>query len=360
MTKRRICNHLSVFLVAIVWVAVNLSVAQDRAVIQQVGGSRIPLTGVVEDFTGRDLRFRSRTGDGVKRYSRSEVVDVITQYTAHHDEGRKLLAAGKVAEAKIELTTALNDEDRPWVRREILAGLVRCALWNGDYQTAVTQFGLIVDSDPETFHYNLIPLNWTDDEPPVKLEVEARQWIKESATPHSRLIGASWLLTTSDHFDEAEMTLKKLAREPDLRIQRLAQMQYWRVKRKSKDGVDEQEVHRWQTFVDDLPAELRPGGHFLIAATWKDRREFERAARAYLWLPLVYDADRWLCAQSAFEAAESLRAMGDLTQAANTYSEVVLRYGDTRWGRPADAAWKAIRQSAADANDQTTSGTDKQ
>ena len=359
MTKRRISHYLFVY-AAIVCLKVNPSAAQDRVVIQQAGGSRIPLVGMVEDFTGRDLRFRSRTGEGVKRYSRSEVVDVITQYTAHHDEGRKLLAAGKVAEARAELTAALNDEDRPWVRREILAGLVRCALWNGDYQAAVAQFVFIVDSDPETFHYNLIPLNWTDDEPPVKLEVEARRWIGKNATPHSRLIGASWLLTTTDHFDEAEMTLKSLAREPDLRIQRLAQMQYWRVKRTSKDGVDEQEVQRWQSFVDDLPAELRPGGYFLIAATWKDRREFEGAARAFLWLPLVYDADRSLCARSAFEAAESLRAMGDLAQAANTYSEVVLRYGDTRWGRPADAAWKAIRQSTADANDQTTSGTDKQ
>ena len=340
------------------WWVSNLALAQDRVLIQQPGGSRIPITGVVDDYTGRDLRFRTIAKDAVKRYPRSEVIEVTTEYTAHHDRGRKLLAAGKIAEAKVEFTAALSEEDRPWVRREILAGQVRCALWESDYASAISRFVPIVDSDAETFHYNLIPLNWTDDEPSTRLQVAAREWIAPSATPHAKLIGASWLLSTSDRSTEAEQLLKKLAREPDVRVQRLAQTQIWRTNRKGSQVIDAEEIERWQSFVEDLPVELRSGVYFVIGEAWKERRDYDRAARAFLWLPLVFDADRGLCARACFEAAESLRALGDLSQAINLYSEVVFRYGDTRWGRLAEDAWKAIRQSKSELNNQTNSGTD--
>jgi tetratricopeptide (TPR) repeat protein len=270
------------------------------------------------------------------------VIEVTTEYTPHHDRGRRLFAEGKIAEAKLELTAALNDEDRPWVRREILATQVKCALWNGDYHDAVARFLPIVESDAETFHFDLVPLCWTDADPPASVRFDAREWIAPGATPLSKLIGASWLLSVADGSGEAEQVMRRLAREPDVRIQRLAQMQLWRLKLKKNGQIDPNEITRWDRFVEEIPRELRGGSYFVIGQAWKQRHEHERAARAFLWLPLVFDTDRWLSSRACYEAADSLNSLGDPTQAANLYSEVIFRYGDTPWGAKAEVAWKAI------------------
>lgn len=322
--------------------AVSLE-AQDRVVIQQPGGSRFPITGYVEDYTGRELTLKIRPKVPVRRYPRAEIIEVTTEYTPHHEQGRKLFAEGKITAANAEFSSALKDEDRPWVRREILASQVKCSLWNGDYAMAMSRFWPIVLSDPETFHYGLIPLNWSNDAPVDKLRLEAIQWMATSATPLSRLVGASWLLTDKELGQEAEKALKRLAREPDVAIQRRAQMQLWRVKLKGEGLVDPAEILEWQRFIESLPIELRDGAHFVVGQAWQKRQEFEQAARAYLWLPLVYDSDRWLSSRACYEAAESLMKVGDRAQATNLYSEVVFRYGDTPWGPKAEKKWNGLR-----------------
>ena len=334
-------------LVVVSQIHVAVLSAQDRVLIQQPGGSRIPISGYVEDYTGREVILRMKNGEPSRRIPRDEVVDVTTQYTPRHEQGRRLFAAGKVVEAKQEFFAALDGEDRPWVRREILAGQVKCALWKGDYHQAISRFLPIVDSDPETFHYSLIPLNWTSDEPPANIRTDARDWIGSKSPPLSRLIAASWLLTLEDNATEAEQTLKRLAREPNVRIQRLAQMQLWRLKLRKPERVDPREMTYWQQFAEELPLELRGGSYFVIGQAWSEREDHERAARAFLWLPLVYDTDRRLAGRACFEAAQSLGHLGDAPQAANLYSEVVFRYGDTPWGAKAEAAWNDIRRPTA-------------
>ena len=318
--------------------------AQDRVLIQQPGGSRFPMSGYVEDYTGREISLRLKPNEAVRRYPRADIIEVTTEYTPHHDRGRKLFATGKITEARAEFASALNNEDRPWVRREILASQVKCALWNGDYYNAVSSFIPIVQSDTETFHYGLVPLNWTDDQPSPNLRLDAREWIGPKATPLSRLIGASWLLSVGDASVEAEKTLKMLAREPDVRIQRLAQMQLWRTKLKGSSQLDPDQITGWEKFVESLSVELRGGSYFVIGQAWKLRKEHEKGARAFLWLPLVYDADRRLSSRACYEAAESMSIAGDQTGATKLYSEVVFRYGDTPWGAKAEAAWNALRQ----------------
>ena len=301
---------------------------------------------------------RIKPSDPVRRYARSEIVEVTTEYTPRHEKGRRLISAGKIAEAKVELAAAMNEEDRPWVRREILATQVKCALWNGDYLGAVSRFLPIVESDRETFHFSLVPLCWTSDEPPANIRFDAREWIGPPRNHrYQRLIGASWLLLVADGSAmEAEQMLKRLAK-PDVRIQRLAQMQLWRLKlKKSRDDRSRTRSSHWDRFVEDLSQELRGGSYFVIGEAWKNRKENERAARAYLWLPLVFDTDRWLSSRACYEAADSLNSLGDPSQAANLYSEVIFRYGDTPWGAKAEVAWKAIKEKAITDNEDFRTG----
>lgn len=320
--------------------------AQDRVIIQQPGGSRFTYSGIIDDYTGRDVTLQIRNGEPLKRYARAEVVDVQTAYTAHHEKGRILLNQGKPVEAKAELTLALKDEDRTWVRREILAQLIRCALWDGQYRAAVPIFLSIVESDPETLHYGLAPLAWTDESSAADLKYEARNWIVEKSL-ESQLIGASHLLFDRDSNEQAVTTLNRLAREANIKLQRLAQLQLWRV-RSAGGSATPNELIRWEMAIDELPEELRAGGYFVLGQTFRRQQQPERAAAALLWLPLVYDADRYLAARACSDAAALVESFGDKAQATNLYGEVAFRFGDTPFGKKADEKWKKLRGDSAE------------
>lgn len=315
--------------------------AQDRVVIQQPGGSRFPISGIIDDYTGRDLVLLVRSGEAPRRYPRKDVVEVQTAYTARHEKGRQLLFEGKPADAKVELTQAMKDEDRTWVRREILALLVRCALWDGNYRAATPAFLSIVESDAETMHYGLAPLAWTDVASANDIRLEARGWLADRSAV-SQLIGASHLLFDPEMNDQAEATLRRLARESNIKLQRLAQMQLWRV-RSLLGNSTPNELLRWEAAIEELPEELRMGGYFVLGQTLARQQEPERAAAALLWLPLVYDADRYLAARACLDAAEQVESFGDKDHAMTLLTEIVFRFSDTPSGRTAETKWKQLR-----------------
>ena len=323
-----------------------MTVSQDYVVIQQPGGSRVKYPGIIDDYTGREVSLQIRLGEKLRRFARQDVVEVQTAYTAHHEKGRTLLAKGKAVEAKAELTLALKEEDRTWVRREILAQLVRCALWDGNYRTATPLFLSIIESDPETLHYGLAPLAWTDEPADANVKLDARAWLADRSL-ESQLIGASFLLFDRELNEQAEATLRRLARESNIKLQRLAQMQLWRVRLLGGTATPN-ELLRWEMSVEELPEELRSGGYFVLGQTFKRMQQPERAAAALLWLPLVYDGDRYLAARACFEAAEQVESFGDLAQATNLYSEVVFRFGDTPLGKRAEVKWKKLRDDSAE------------
>lgn len=339
----RLAQSLSLTILACLVVA-SSAVAQDRVVIQQPGGSRFPMSGVIDDYNGRDLVLIVRPGEPHRRYPRKDVVEVQTAYTARHERGRQLLLDGKPTEAKVELAQAMKDEDRTWVRREILALLVKCALWDGNYRAATPSFLSIVESDPETMHYGLAPLAWTDTTSASDVRLEARGWLADRSLV-SQLIGASHLLFDPEWKDQAETALRRLARESNIKLQRLAQMQLWRVRSLAGNST-QNELLRWEAAIEDLPEELRAGGYFVLGQTLARQQEPERAAAALLWLPLVYDADRYLAARACLDASEMLESFGDESQAATVLTEVVFRFGDTPSGRKAEAKWKQLRKES--------------
>lgn len=321
------------------------ALAQDRVILQQPGGSRLPLSGLIEDFTGRQLTIQVRTGETLRHYPRHEVIEIRTARTPHHVRGIELLADGKPVPARAELLQALQDEQRVWVRREILAQVARCALWKGDYREAASSFFSVVESDPETVHYDVAPLNWIDDAPAPELKAAARGWMAEPRA-EPQLIGASHLLFEPDSRIEAEAALRKLARDPNPKVQRLAQMQNWRVR--AQGQATEGELGRWEEAIDALPPELRAGGYFVLGQTLKRQQQPERAAALLLWLPLVYDADRTLAARACFDAAQLVESFGDVSAAANLYAEVALRFEDTPVGAAGTRKWKELTAVRAD------------
>jgi signal peptidase II len=297
--------------------------AEDRVVFQPAGQSgRVTMTGSIQDYTGRELNLLTRVGEGRKRIPAREVVEVTTNYVAAHERGRRELQSGELVAAQGSLLKALDDEERAWVRREILALLAQLALRRRDYVQAGTRTLAIIESDPTTPHYQLLPLVWTET-PPAAVPIEARSWIRSDARA-ARLLGASWLLT-SDERPLAERTLDELATDIDPAIQRLAQGQQWR-SRLGRDDLSVEGLKQWERQLESWAPEWRPGGYFLIGRGYAELQEWLPAAAAWMWLPTVYPQRRDLAATALLSASVALAAAGDAPAAIGLAREVTTHY----------------------------------
>ena len=223
------CDRPLQVLIALMTLAC-LAQAEDRLQLRTASGSRIGVACSISDSTGREVVYQTKAGGPIKRVPRRDVLEISTSYNVSHTAGRELLSRGQAQAAFDKLDQALDEENRTWVRREILATLIRCALWDGNRIAAGERFLAIGESDPETMYFPLMPLSWNDAPPGEGLQRAARSWLTQTSSPAAQLLGASHLLTDPKHAAEALRVLKGLAKETQVDLQRLGQMQLWRAK----------------------------------------------------------------------------------------------------------------------------------
>jgi len=306
----------------------------DKVTLQREGStSRILLSGQILDYTGHSLKFRTTAGNAVRLYPASQVVSVETPQTDAHIKGLLDFSQKQIDDARAEFKKALTLEPRTWVRREILAMLVRCDLRMGDYKSAGLQFQILFKSDPTTRHFKLIPLIWAPQHSDVGLKNTAQNWISQP-TEILRLMGACVLFGDAKYGDEATNELKKLTISTDRRIHYLAEAQLRRT-RLSAGNITRHELQRWQNRIESMPEALRGGPYYVLGRAHLQRQEHERAALALLWLPLVYDHDHHLAARACLEAADALARIGQKTNAGTLYREVAARYPQTPFAQEA-------------------------
>ena len=300
----------------------------DKVVLRRgASQSRVTITGTILDYTGTSLEFRPRSG-GVKRvFPASEVVEIYTPQIESHVKGLSRFAQNQFADAKADFYVALGAEKRVWVRREILAMLVRCSLKLGDYQSAGSQFGLLVQSDETTPHFKLIPLVWANDELNDDLKNAGRIWLGDS-NETIRLMGAGVCLRDARSGDAAVKVLNRLVVSGDRRIRDLARAQRWRIQM-HENSLTHEKLSRWNDFIESMPEELRGGPYFVLGRAYRKHRELDRAAMALLWVPLVYSDDHHLAARACRESADALEQLGQTNEAKTLYRELSHRFGDT-------------------------------
>jgi hypothetical protein len=300
----------------------------DKIVLQPKGSSsRIIRSGIVVDFTGTKLTIRSLGNTNVSTYDADEVVEVRTPQTKQHKTGLKSFAQGDVERAAAAFELAMMVETRDWVRRDILAMLVRCALRRGDSITAGAKFLVLWQSDPTTRQFKLVPLTWGPRNITAALRNQSLSWITLN-TEASRLLGASYLLADARHAALAKDEMIELATSTNLRIRLLARAQLWRL-RVREGNLTPSEMKRWQSKIEDMPGDIRGGPFYVLGRGHLVRKEFDRAAAALLWIPLVYDHDTHLAARACLEAADALREVGQMGQSLALYREVTTRFVGT-------------------------------
>jgi len=310
----------------------SASVANDTIHLKQPGSEAvIPVPATIDDFTGKFIRFR--VGTSVRQELTSNVVQTDHAFSEGFKRGQNLFKSGDYEAAEGEWKQDLVREPKAWVRREIRAWLIRAAWRQDHWLDAANQFLEIVAEDPDTFHWPIAPLTWT----PALREADragARRLLEDSR-PVARLLGASFLLKDSQAAASAERVLKDLMRDSLSQVSGLAKAQLWRTQ--LGPPISDPELARWRSHIAFLPATLRGGPQYVLAAATFQRDEYDRAAAEFLWVPLVYSQHEPTAARASLEAGVSLLRAGRRDDAVKLLNETVANFAWSNAARDAKA-----------------------
>lgn len=320
-----------VFLAPVGWSASTgsqsrIACAQDRVLVQKRNsdGSQ-SLPGRIVDYNGQFLTLE-RVGGRMEQIASARVLETHTNRTAPHVQADHWLANHQFEKALQSYQQAIQEETRKWVRQQILAQWVWCYRSQGMVEHAGDAFlKLVLAGDPKTLYFHAIPLSWARETVSPALEGRAQEWLANSASSASRLMGASWLLGTVQR-DLAIQVLKQLATQDDPRIGLLAEMQLWRTQQAT---VSVQELKQWKQQVARLEVSLRAGPYYVLATGLARHDQHEPAIVNWMRVPVNYPRQFHLASESLLGAARSLEALDRAAQAQGLYQEITRKYVDT-------------------------------
>lgn len=283
--------------------------------------SRTSVTGIIADYSGGRLTIRSDAG--VQQTIPAErIVEIQSDWTPTETTGDQLSREGKLAEAVKSYQQALRDERRVWVQRQIVAKLIGSYGQLEQFDMAGEAFLRLLQSDPQTPHIGVLPLSWMTFSPTPALHQRAAAWMANTQDSVSVLLGASWLLSTTQR-TAAVQSLQRLLADRDPRVAMLAQTQLWRT-RSATATIEE--IQGWEAWLTRLPGDLRAGPHYVIGQAWSTKGRPDKSALAYLRVPILYKNDRRLAAAALLSAGRELEKIGQVQEAVTLYGEVIRDY----------------------------------
>ncbi|MFO7904810.1 MAG: hypothetical protein R6U98_19260 [Pirellulaceae bacterium] len=281
--------------------------------------------GTIIDYTGEALTLELSSGRKT-RIDSSRVRGYETEREPAHEKGNQLFKEQRYADAVISYRNAIEQEQRRWMRRVILAQTVRCYRNMRQIVEAGETFRLILQSDPTTPWLDAMPLAWASSPLPAGLAERARRWTKDNEVPAMRLIGASWLLATASR-QEAIEVLDELSSARDPRIAKLSQIQLWRARLVT---APTEALEQWENELMTLPDSLRAGPYFLLGKLRARHKRHQAAVLAFMRVPILYASQHDLAAEALFAAGEQLEKTGEQEGAHTVYRELVTTHQDHR------------------------------
>ncbi len=296
----------------------------DRFRFRQASGGEIVIPCFITDYNVSEIRYRLKDDGPIQTKPADQVTEVETPLSAPHIKGLREFAARKISEANEQFRAALAQEPRAWVRRDILAMLVRCAFHQRDYASAGNRFLTIVRSESNTRHIALAPLLWTQADVSNDLRSEALTWKLRNDTV-AQILSASVLLLDAEHGPAARTQMSRLADSAEEPWRQVAKMQLWRLAIQ-RNQVSSSDLNIWAADIRFLREELRGGPWYTLGDAYRLKKQHGQAAAAYLWVPLVYGENVHLAALAMQNASESLRAIGRVADADTLEREIISRY----------------------------------
>lgn len=303
--------------------------------------ARTRVTGEVLEYTGEQIVIKLPDGREIKRPGKL-VAAIESDWPPEQREADRLFAEHQFQAAREKYTAAIRQESRRWVRREMFARLIACHRELGQFDAAGKLFLAIAHDDPQTPHFDQIPLRWLPGESSPTLEQAAIAWLNDER-PLAALLGASHLLNTSRQ-TAALARLEQLAGEKDRRIASLAEAQSWRAKLVT---ADESQLDRWRRRVEDFPEPLRAGPYWAIGRALAQHGAHDDAVLMLLRVPILYPETRSLAADALATAAELLGKQGDTNTADRLRSELLAAYPESRQAKQLRTA-DGVRESVGE------------
>lgn len=335
--------HIRLAILLVLFALVRGATADDTVIFSspKEPGARLQKTGTILDFTGKELILKSPTGRE-ESLPAERVLEVQTDWPLGLKIGEQRLSERKLDAAITALRDAKRQESRAWVLRRIMARLVACYAETGRFDLAGDEFISIAGSDPETPHFEVIPLAWRTRAPEAPLETRAQAWLRNENSPVAQLLGASWLLPTG-HRAAASGALEKLTSTAPPRVALLAETQLWRTKIVT---AREGDLANWKQQLERLSWESRATAWFILGDGLSRIKQHDDAALAYLHTPLEYPSCRWLAADALLAAGKELQAGEHTRQAARLYREVVADHAGHPAATEAGARLTALARGA--------------
>ncbi len=307
----------------IAWLAC-LSAASGEDVVYLkalAGAAAARVRGEIVDYTGRELRIQN-AGGRERSIPAAQIERIETTRSPEQSAGDELFEQGDFRGAIARYRTALETtrEPRDWVRRQILAQIIWSQRNLGEWDQAGEYFLILLASDPATPDFACLPLVWTDEKPRPEVDRKAQSWLS-SQQPAAVLMGASHLLSTSSR-TAALAKLKGLLASNDPRIAWLAYVQLWRAGSNNASPQQRQSLARRIEASDES---LRAGAHFVLGRALAPQQP-EDAAIELMKLPVLYDREYRLAADSLLDAGECLERLARPAQAAGLYRELTERF----------------------------------
>jgi len=299
--------------------------AQDTVTVKD------PRTGKFSQFEAQVLEWDAERllymGNGKERSMPStRVVDVSYPRTESQLEADRLFGEGKLLQAMQTYQNAIVDEPRPWVKNELQARQLQCALALNQQREAISLFLAIQQANPNTRFFHLIPISWDQTRLDGTLAANLTQWLSGSNEVR-KLIAASWL-QRQDEFN-ANAALKSLAQSGDSRIAHLATAQLWRSEIIAPNPAA---IPRWEAALNRMPENFQAGPRFLIAAAKRrvnqgsDRNAFNEVLVGMLQVPILFPTDYQVAAAALLEAHKMLITQDRPDEAALVLAELTRNY----------------------------------
>lgn len=319
----------SCLLVCSASVAVGEDVVHLRPAQGQEKGTVV--RGTIERYDREQLAIVTHNGEVSLPVNRIQKVE--TTWPEPYHEALRKIEQRRFAEALATIDAALEIEQRTWAHEALVARKCQILLQMDEVTSAGVLFLRIVEENPNTRHLEAMPLAWTSSSPDFDRDRAARSWLAGN-TLQARLMGASWLLSSSDR-TQAITALRQLARAEDPQLALLAQAQMWRTEVVT---VDESGLRRWVTLLErgNLPGSANAGPWYVIGRAFVQQKRYDEAPLALMRVPILYPGESHLAAESLLLAARSLERDGQTAEAKQLVREIMTEHSGRAASREAE------------------------
>jgi hypothetical protein len=265
------------------------------------------IVGRIIDFNAASIIYQLPPDETMKTRNAIDVTKISFEWLSEEAAGaNKAFESGSFSEVIRLGKLAIAGGQLPsWQQRFLVAKMVE-AFWQSNQKVIAGKLflSLLKDSSPPLV-YASAPLIWQPTKVDSAMTEVALNWVNESESFDSQLLGASWLLGTSDSSGAIE-ALQRVSRQPNLLLARLATAQLWRVATPKEVAS---KFLEWRSVRDLLPVGLQVGPTLTIAEKLERASLQAEALDEYIRIIAVEPSKSYASILAKKRASEILRSL---------------------------------------------------